>query len=152
MEEEKNQDNVDWRRRHHRARPFMVIALIFGIFLIIGLVVAANSIGMAMEHGKCVGNFERGGNRSLVSGIFGNRKMGTIGHRGNLGSVSAINDNTITLHASSGDTNVNIETTTSIYKNGVIAKQSDLKIGDVVTVIGAPDSDGVIAAQSILIN
>ena len=40
---------------------------------------------------------------------------------------------------------------TSFYRAGGIAKQSDLLVGDVVSVAGAPDDNGVIQAVSVTI-
>lgn len=85
----------------------------------------------------------------LQNGVGG---MGMQARGGQLlGSVLSINGSTITVRNSSADTSVAIQSTTSFYKNRLVAKQSDLRVGDVILVRGLPDSSGVVQATVISI-
>ena len=66
-----------------------------------------------------------------------------------LGAVTAVSGSSITLRVSGASQTVAVASTTSFYKQGAIAKQSDLQVSDVVVVFGAPDSSGTIQAQSV---
>lgn len=79
----------------------------------------------------------------------GMMRGGRPGHNGLLGSLTAINGNTLTVKASGTEHTVTVASTTSFYKDGQIAKQSDLATGDVLVISGAPDSSGNIQATAI---
>lgn len=135
----------------HRRK--MILPLVVGVIIIIcgGLLVGALAVHRhpigADKYARSF-NDENFGNRHLGSG----RMMMGAGHRFGqrlLGSITAITGNVLTLHNSSADQSIVISDSTSIYKNGQIAKQSDLKVGDVISVSGKPNSSGQI--QAILI-
>lgn len=66
-----------------------------------------------------------------------------------VGGVASINGNTIVIRSNSTNITVNVSSSTSFYKNGTVAKQSDLQIGDIVNVVGKSDSNGVVTATSV---
>ena len=79
----------------------------------------------------------------------GQRRAG----RGNrtVGSVTKIDGNTLTVRSRGTDLTVTVSSTTSFYKAGAIAKQSDLQVGDIIGMAGTPDSSGNIQAQTVTI-
>jgi hypothetical protein len=75
----------------------------------------------------------------------------TDGQNDFIGAISAINGNNVTLRSEGTNTSVAIASTTSFYNEGDVAKQSDLQIGDIVTISGTPDSSGTIQATVVSI-
>jgi len=71
--------------------------------------------------------------------------------RGTVGTLASINGNTLTLTTMQGTSvTVNVSDTTTIQKT-VAGTISDLQVGESLSVMGAPDANGVIAARSISI-
>lgn len=71
--------------------------------------------------------------------------------RGTTGTLASINGNTLTLTTMQGTSvTVNVSDTTTIQKT-VAGTISDLQVGESLSVMGAPDANGVIAARSISI-
>jgi hypothetical protein len=66
--------------------------------------------------------------------------------------VTKIDGDTINIIQDGADVTVKIVSDTSIFKKKAIAKQADIKNGDVIIVHGRPGSDGLITARSIIIN
>lgn len=92
---------------------------------------------------RMMGRPQAGGMMARGHGV----KMGAAS-----GGVASISGNTVVLHLGGTTQTVNLASTTSFYKaDGSIGKQSDLQVGDVVSVTGAPDSAGVIQAETVSI-
>ena len=90
------------------------------------------------------GNFEQGGRNKIMSGRRGGREQ-------QLGEVTAINGNTMTVKINNTDYTVVVTDATSYDKVGNIAKQSDLKVGDTISIRGSSNSQGQIVATVISI-
>ncbi len=141
-------DHSDWRWRRHR--PWGIGLLCLGI--IFGLIFFA--VGSMSWHRRALFNRE---NSFASSGVLsGDRNhssnLGMMKHefrRPTIGTISKIDGNTLTVHTISQDYSVIVSATTSIYKAGMIAKQSDLTTGVTVIVRGAPNSSGQILASSL---
>ncbi|MFA6082336.1 MAG: DUF5666 domain-containing protein [Patescibacteria group bacterium] len=68
------------------------------------------------------------------------------------GDIAKINGNTFSVTAFDGTAYlVNVSSSTSYSKNGAVAKQSDVIVGNFVQVFGTSDSSGNITATSITI-
>lgn len=135
--------------QYHRPR-FMVagvIIVLIGVFLLLGAFMVGRRVNRPFIAAES--RFGAvGGSGMMLPG----RGMGAQLHGHMLlGAVSAINGSTITVHNSAADTTVTIQSSTSFYKAGAVAKQTDLKVGDVVSVQGRPDANGVVQATSVII-
>ncbi|MEI6499361.1 MAG: DUF5666 domain-containing protein, partial [bacterium] len=82
------------------------------------------------------------------SGMMGIRRGG---HGQQLGAVTAINGNNLTVKISNVDYTIVVTDATSYSKAGNIAKQSDLKVGDTISISGNSNSQGQITATVISI-
>lgn len=143
----------DWRdhygyRRHWFFPRMIVTLLVLGLAFMLGTMVSGHRAfrgGLVQSE-----RFERPEFNQPLGGTM----MGGSHHFGQrlLGSISAVGGNNLTVHNSAGDQTVVISDTTSIYKSGAIAKQTDLKVGDVITVTGQPNSSGQINATQIVIH
>ena len=145
-----------------RNRPWRGAGLVIGVVIVI----VAFMVGAAVSRHRY--STELPGKQVVIGGMMGTQQaprgmMGGRGMRGGrpgtssapedrvLGAVTAINGNSITVRVEGASQAVAVSSTTSFYKNGAIAKQSDLAQDDVVTVVGTPDSSGTIQAQVITI-
>ncbi len=74
------------------------------------------------------------------------------GGTGGIGQVISAGTNTITIKRKNGSTLlVNLTDQTTIKTPAGSASQSDLKIGDAVTLVGDPNSDGSFTADTVLV-
>lgn len=67
------------------------------------------------------------------------------------GNITTIDGNKITINYNNASTIVNIADTTSIRNSSGIAKLSDLKVGNTISVIGSSNSNGSVQAKKIII-
>jgi CBS-domain-containing membrane protein len=124
----------------------MILLLIFGAIFIGNLTHRRTFIGSQAYSDRHL-------NRSGFPGDFRPNKMKTsFHHRGIFGAITKIDGNDITIKQNDQEVIIVVASDTSIYRNKTIAKQSDIKVGDVITVRGTPGSDGNIAVKSIIIN
>lgn len=129
------------------------------VLVLIGIVLfgAAGTMAFGFKHFSGFenrGSFKMTAGRGMMGGREGFREFGGEKMlKGRLsGQITTINDNGITLKTSSGDeVQVAILETTSIYNQGKIAKQSDLKVNNSVIVSGRPNSSGLVQAVTIMI-
>ena len=161
MPEEKNKDmkkettgQEEEYEYRHRTRPIlMVLIIIIGLMLLFG----AFMVGGSFRHSTAY--YRIGGISDLNDigrGMSGYNRLGGFGKHGmagtrTLGSITAISGNTVTVHGSSQNYSVTVSSSTAFYKNGAVDKQSDLQVGDIVTITGTPDSSGNIQASAISI-
>lgn len=74
------------------------------------------------------------------------------GGTGGIGQIISLGTNAITIQRKNGSTQiVNLSGQTAIKTPAGSASQSDLKIGDAVTLVGGPNSDGSFTAETILV-
>ena len=90
------------------------------------------------------GNFGRGGMMGRGGGNFGNVRVS--------GDITKIDGNTLTVKGVNQDYTVTVTDTTSYSKNRDVAKQSDLQVNNSVMISGTSNSQGVVAAEAIVIN
>ncbi len=143
--------------------PWMIITGV-GVIVIVACVATVAVHGRMMRRDRAYsGGYAQGmmqagpggGQPGIQGGMMGRR--GAMGRgsvhgsaaRGTLGALTKIDGNTLTVHVRGTDETVAVTSSTSYYKAGVIAKQSDLQVGDILVVSGNPDSNGVIQALSI---
>ena len=144
----------------HRFSPLRLCVMFFGMVIIFGGIFAlgrissnhgmfgrANTVRNIQIESSGIANhdnFRQGGRGGMMSG----RRAG----RGQqLGEVTAINGNTLTVKINNVDSTITVTDATSYSKAGNIAKQSDLKVGDTISIVGSSDSQGNIAATVISI-
>jgi hypothetical protein len=96
--------------------------------------------------------FEKGSRGKFSPGVMMGRGPGGGMRQGTTGSVTNISGNTITLKANNKEYPVVISDTTSFRKAGDIAKLSDVKVNDSITVVGYSNSGGQIVASLVIIN
>jgi len=144
---------------HHIKHPgmkivAMAVALIVFI-LIVGLAFAAGRASSKVGRGNfskvsALRNLEFGGRGEMAS----SRMMGGKENAGFrvAGDVTKIDGNNITIKDSSGnEISIVVSQSTSFRKNATVAKQSDLQVGNNITVVGPSDSNGVVQATAIII-
>jgi len=140
---------------HHSPLKFLFAAIIgliiMGGFFCLGRISTQREIGMRQFSTNMP--VVQGSEQFAGRGMMGRGRMmrGGIG-RGVSGSITAVNESTITIKDSTGTSyTVNISSTTSLSTDTAVAKQSDLKVGQNVIVRGATDSNGQITAANIRI-
>lgn len=158
METEKTEEKVQAKQPMYPMwRPWRGAWFVFGILIIL---LAFGAMAMGFHRRMALGT-EFG----LREGFVTERAIGGPGMRGgmiharggmkqvgvNLGIVTKIDGNSLTVRSRGVDQTVTVATSTSFYKNGAVAKQADLQVSDVISVAGAPDSSGNILAQQIVI-
>jgi len=125
----------------------LVVLLVFGG--VAGLSMAFHWSGLG---GKGELGMMRGGGCRAERGNFGARGMKNSSLSARVsGKITAIDGNNVTVKTSSKDIAVVISDSTSLRQSGEIAKQSDLKVDDTISVIGASNSTGVLNATFITI-
>lgn len=72
-----------------------------------------------------------------------------LNSHGVTGKIVSITGSELTVAENNVNKTVDVEDNTIIHKGAMAVKLSDLKIGDELTVIGSPDSQGVIEAKLI---
>ncbi len=142
-------------RWHYDRRRMIAFPLIIGTLLVLcGMlfvgVMSSHHRSQAATRALIGREFNQGFPQKSGRGMMGTRQ-GSHGH-GTLGAVSKIDGNTITIKQNDQDVVITVASDTSIYKNNLIVKQTDIKVGDVIIVRGMPGSNGTIAAKSISIN
>lgn len=150
---------VDTPKMQHVSTPMKAILVSIGFVavLVLGMAIgqhhARRSAFGFMEHRAMYDTFsDTDSDQTNPRGGMMHRGMGRNGvHNGVVGGVSSINGNTLTLRSNDTTHDIAISSTTSFYKAGSIAKQSDLQVGDIVFVTGTPDSNGIIQATSVTI-
>lgn len=74
------------------------------------------------------------------------------GGTGGIGQILSVGTNTFTIQRKNGHTQiVNMTGQTTIKTSAGAASPSDLKIGDAVTLVGGPNSDGSFTANTVLV-
>jgi len=108
------------------------------------------------ENSDYYGGMMGGRGGRMMDGYYGGRGMMGNGAQINTrisGDITAINDNKVTVKASDGtEYTANVTADTSYRNSQGIAKQSDLKTGNSVSILGASNSNGEINASLIVIN
>jgi len=139
-------DSYNYRSHHFVPRLLLTVILVIFAFMLGAMVSSHRNYRGTFVATK---QFAAPGIRQDFGGgmMAGGHRLGTR----TLGSITVINGNNLTVHNASADQTVVISDTTAIYKAGAIAKQSDLKTGDVVSVFGQPGSNGQINATRIII-
>lgn len=74
---------------------------------------------------------------------------GYLNSHGVTGKIVSIAGPELTVAENNVNKTVDVEDNTIIHKGALDAKLADLKVGDELTVIGSPDSQGVIEAKLI---
>jgi hypothetical protein len=168
MENEKESEEIDTsaccgrngRFHQYHFRPIRMCLMICGMVIIFGGIFALGRISAShIGVGKIgiVRNVQIESNGIMTRGNSGQSGRGgaMIGRRGGheqqLGEITAINGNILTVKISNADCSVSVTDATSYSKAGNIAKQSDLKVGDTILIIGSSNSQGQIAATAIAI-
>ena len=111
--------------------------LILGSVLILGLAFGAGFFAGRMSARPDVG---AGFSRVILGG------------HGAIGRIQSIEGQTITLEVNAGATQIVLVNAETVYERGPRRRPialSDLKVGDRVAVIGAPNADGHIVAKTI---
>jgi hypothetical protein len=74
------------------------------------------------------------------------------GGTGGIGHISSMGTNTFTIQRKNGSAQlINLTGQTTIKTSAGAALQSDLKIGDAVTLVGDPNSDGSFTANTVVV-
>jgi len=138
-----------------KREPWHIALVVAGLFIILGGAFALGKLsgrhlGIGRNINYRVENFD---GRRMMGGQFRARgMMGSRYGRGFVGEVTKIDGSTITVKINNSDYAVVVSDSTSYAKNGQIAKQSDLKVGDTISISGASNSQGQISARIITIN
>lgn len=153
MEEKTDRPKIEepTESKRERIRPYYIFPLVIVLVVVIALALMAgrftsfHRLNFAGQY-RSIGRFEK----SRIGKPYGDRRL-MMGNRGNqvLGAVTKIDGNNLTVKNSAGEQVVTVSSTTSFYNNGVIAKQSDLKTGDIVIISGTPNSSGAISATFV---
>jgi hypothetical protein len=121
----------------------LFVIIFFGIIAaIVGKVVLRNqnNSNFGMMRGREVTI------RRPMSSRFGQKMRG-----GRIaGKISAINSNNITISYNNQDLVIVIADNTAIYKSNNIISKDNLKVGDEISVEGAPNSNGQVNASAII--
>ncbi len=91
-------------------------------------------------------------NASSLGGPFSHPVRGLFfrGAHGAIGTIQAINDQTVTLQTRDGKTQmISLDNKTRFDKNFQKISLGDLKVGDEILVIGSPGADGQINARLV---
>jgi len=138
---------------YHGKKPIVIIILIISV-LIIGTI------------GFCLGRFNHPRehvvkntfspnpitkNNNFMPNKFGKKRQLAVKKPDLTGNITNINQNNITVKINDKVYTIIVSDSTSFTKNNEIAKQSDLKIGDNITIKGKSDSNGQINATMIII-
>ncbi len=93
-------------------------------------------------------------NGNKQTGTMKNNRNGTGAGFGGMqiGTVSSIDDTSVTVKLQDGSSKIVILSGTTNYKTTIAASKSDLKIGDTVAVSGSTNTDGSVSAESIQLN
>lgn len=119
--------------------------------LIIAVVVAAAAFfgGMQYQKSQRPTAFARFGD-----GRFGQNRQfsGRNGQNVVTGNIVSADDNSVTVKLSDGSSKIVILSSNTAISKQASGSKSDLKSGERVAVIGTPNSDGSVTAQSISLN
>lgn len=129
------------------------------VLICIIVAIAAFFGGMKYQQSKSpfgmgAGQFRQRGAQGAMNagqnGQFRARNGGFGG--GTIGKILSIDAETITVQLMDGSSKiVNLSNTTTISKTATASK-SDLKVGDTVAAIGAPNADGSVNADRVQLN
>lgn len=148
-----NSSKPEYWRYYHRRMVIVPILVIIALFVFGALLLGGFSMRrdtVLSRRAFMTQGFERGGQTRFGGAMLMNH--GGFGAHVTLGAVTKIDGNIITIKQNDQDVVVTVASDTAIYKNDVVAKQSDIAVGSVIIVRGAPGSNGDIAAKSIAIN
>lgn len=124
----------------------LVVVIIAGVAAFVGFGArhfAQNGMGMRSKEFQ---------GKMMPGRFFGNAGENNFGFGRLSGQITNINGDNLTIKNSSGNSvSIVIADTTSIYSGQNIAKESDLKVNNSVTVLGRPNKDGVVQATAIII-
>ncbi len=120
--------------------------------------------GMKYQQTK-IPMFGRSGQNNMSGGIQNtadNKQTGTVKNTKNgtgmgfggmqIGTVSSIDDTSMTVKLQDGSSKIVILSGTTNYKTTIAAAKSDIKIGDTIAVSGSTNTDGSVSAQSVQLN
>jgi len=156
MEEKKNESyHDDFRYHHHAHGAKMILAVLFGLIILGGVFM----LGRATDRGQfearktvSFGNFQTTQNPQMMNGRGMMGRGGFERTNGMIGSVTAISGSNVTVLINNTSYTVTVSDSTSFSKAGNIAKFSDLKVGDAISIRGQSNSSGNINATVITIN
>jgi hypothetical protein len=142
-------ERISVEKEQKKSKLWIIIGGVI-VLLIIILVLGCLAIGFRHIRGKGELKMLRGSRgMAMMSGKDFGAKMGFMG-RGLSGQITAINGDNLTIKSQDGDeVTAVILDTTSIYNQGKVAKQADLKVNNSVIVVGRPNSSGIVQAQAI---
>jgi len=124
----------------------LIILLILGLGIFIGSTKARFSYRWAENYHKNFGGPRQG----FMGGAPGFPDRDFIEGHGAFGEIIKINDSDLVIKGKDEvERIITISNETTIKKARKNIKKEDLKVGDFITVIGSPDSQGRIAAKLI---
>jgi hypothetical protein len=148
---EKKDDQYRYRHRGMDGTRMAIAILVVALIALSAFWLGQSSNYRRVNINRNFGTFEGGG---MMSGRYGGGHMFRQEFRNTIsGQVTNINGNNLTVKSGDGTTyTVILSTQTSFYNAGQIAKQSDLKVNDNISVLGTPNSNGDINATEIQFN
>jgi hypothetical protein len=96
------------------------------------------------------GRGQRAGGQGSGAGAAG--AQARFMNRGVMGEVTSLDDKSITVKMPDGSSKIVIISDTTKYENTASAKKEDVKSGTTVRVIGTPNADGSVTADSVMLN
>ncbi len=150
--ENKHQYENYYQHRGHAMK--VAIVVVGGIIIISGAFLVGSATSMHRLGDRRVEKIGINREMPAFNGGFRGKMMGGRGMEVGsniIGDVTKIDSNNLTVKVGSTEYTVVVSTSTAFIKADQIAKQSDLKVGDQVTVAGQPDSNGQINANAIRI-
>ncbi len=152
MEPEKNKASTSDKKTLHILKLviigllcFAVAVFVFGIGVWVGQERAEFSFSWAENYHRDFGGPDQG--------FFGNfPDQGFINGHGIFGKVIKIDGNDLIINGQDNvEKTIVVSSQTTIRNNASLIKLSDIKLNDILTVIGSPDSQGEIDAKFIRI-
>lgn len=160
-EENKNKSNNNNTKMNSCVYPnksLVILLCIIGILIVGGGALAVGKIASGRFHKssdlKINSGFTRnGGHEGRERGMMRGRGNQIVVGYGISGSITAINGNSLTIKDNNGkEYPVVVQDNTSIRNTDGIAKLTDLKVGNNVSVRGPSNSKGEVLANIIIIN
>lgn len=146
-------ESLNQKPNYHGDKSVKVVLAVVLVLVILGGagVIAKVAFGRHENRGKIeMQNVELGRGGMMRGERFGQAR-GEFGQASITGDITKIDGNNVTVKVSDTEYTVVINENTSLSKSGAIAKQSDLKVGDTIRVIGPSKSDGSLNANIIII-
>jgi DNA-directed RNA polymerase subunit H (RpoH/RPB5) len=161
MVEEENKKEIDDKKmsvnlhgyHHHLSFVMKIILAVIIVFIIAGGAFAVGRISSNrnIRMNRAVPEFNQFGGREFSMMDGGKTGRGLIDQKRS-GEITKIDGDNLTVKIDDKEYTVVISDSTSIEKDDEIAKKSDLKDGDNVSIVGRSDAYGQIQAEIIIIN